>query len=110
MELAPREKPMMISVSWKIMYRAVRPKAPRPTTAKPNTAPPENATSNAAFRPLEALCAVRTLLLVADFIPKKPAAMENSAPTTKHTAVSQPSPAMRRTANITTMNTAKMLY
>ena len=61
---------------------------PRPSTAKPATPipitePPENDTFNAVLRLVLAACAVRTLALVAIFIPIKPAKADNTAPIRK---------------------------
>ena len=58
----------------------------------PMTAPPENATSSAGAMPIRAAAVVRTLALVATFIPIQPAAAEEAAPTTKAPAICQPRP------------------
>ena len=66
------------------------PMTPRPTTDKPITAPPLKAIFSALFMPRSrAALAVRTLAFVATVIPKNPARVENRAPSTKQTAVSQ---------------------
>ena len=52
------------------------------------TAPPEKATSKALLRPVRAAFAVRTLALVATFMPINPANAEQIAPTTKESAIS----------------------
>ena len=57
----------------------------------PMTEPPEKAMDSARFMPdSRAAFAVRTLARVATRIPKKPARMEQRAPSRKQTAVSQP--------------------
>ncbi len=56
----------------------------------PMTEPPAKAMERALFMPdASAALAVRTLARVATFIPKKPARMEQSAPSRKHRAVPQ---------------------
>ena len=76
----------------------------------PITEPPEKAMDRALFMPLSmAALAVRTLAFVATFIPQKPAAIENSAPMMKQTAV----PILMNTAirtKSTTMKMARILY
>ena len=76
----------------------------------PSTAPPEKATFNAAFRLFSALWAVRALLIVALFMPKNPAPMENSAPTRKQTDVFHPRPTSPMTTNISTIKSASTEY
>ena len=57
------------------------PTSPRLATHRPMTAPPLKATSSALAWPSSlAACEVRTLAVVAAFMPKKPAAMEQTAP------------------------------
>ena len=75
------------------------------------TAPPENAIESARFIPLSfAALAVRTFAFVATLIPKYPASVENTAPTTKHTAVTQfPIPTPIRT-NSTITKKINILY
>ena len=52
------------------------------------TEPPRKATLSAGFRPVRAALAVRTLALVATFIPMYPASAEHVAPTTNDSAIS----------------------
>ena len=66
----------------------LQPSRPRPTTHMPITEPPEKAMDRALIMPLSmAALAVRTLALVATFMPKKPASMEKPAPMTKQMPV-----------------------
>ncbi len=55
------------------------------------TEPARNATLRAGVSPRLAASAVRTFARTATFMPMKPAAAENVAPTRKPTAVPQPS-------------------
>ena len=87
------------------------PSTPSPATHIPITAPPENAIESALFIPLSfAAFAVLTFAFVATLIPKYPASVENTAPTTKQAAVTQfpiPNPISRN--NTSTKNTS-ILY
>ena len=53
----------------------------------PMTEPPRKATLSALFKPVRAALAVRTLALVATFMPMKPAKPEQSAPTANDSAM-----------------------
>ena len=76
----------------------------------PMTEPPEKAMDRALFMPLSmAAFAVRTLARVATFMPKKPAAIENSAPTRKQIAVPM-SIKIAMSAKRATMKIARILY
>ena len=88
---APIAKPLTISPNglspttsgWKTRSTAPRPARPRLPTASPMTAPPLKATRRALACPLErAASVVRTFALVAACIPRKPAAIEHTAPNT----------------------------
>ena len=59
-----------------------------PTTSRPVTAPPLNAAASAFFRLIVAPCVVRTFASTATRIPMKPAASEQTAPSTNPIAVS----------------------
>ena len=56
----------------------------------PMTVPPENATSSAGDSPIRAAAVVRTLALVATFMPAQPAKAEADAPRTNAPAICQP--------------------
>ena len=74
------------------------------------TEPPAKAMESALFMPDSmAALAVRTLALVATFIPKKPARMEQSAPSRKQSAVPQLIKKPIRT-NRTATKIARILY
>ena len=51
------------------MNNPPKPKIAKPATPKPITVPPVNETFNACFKLVRAACVVRTLALVATFIP-----------------------------------------
>ena len=79
----------------------------------PMTEPPEKATDRARFIPPScAAWAVRTLALVATFMPKKPARMEKPAPIRKQTAVIQLFSPMNRpiSRKRATMKMTRILY
>ena len=74
------------------------------------TEPPEKAIDRALFMPLSmAAFAVRTFARVATLMPKKPAAIENSAPSRKQTAVPM-SMKIAINAKRTTMKIARIRY
>ena len=54
---------------FKMIYKPPKPNTARPETPIPMTAPPVKETFNALLRLVRAACAVRTLALVAAFIP-----------------------------------------
>ena len=86
------------------------PSSPNPASASPITAPPRKATIKAAPTPsLRAASQVRVLARVADFIPIKPARIEQAAPDTKQIAVSRLSCQPIRTATTIT-NAIKIVY
>jgi hypothetical protein len=68
------------------------PSSASPTTVMPITDPPAKATLRAASMPCVARMAVRELAAVATRMPKKPAAAEQSAPSTKDRACRRSAP------------------
>jgi hypothetical protein len=83
---------------------------PSAAMVSPMTEPPKKATASALSRPrVRAACAVRTLALVAAFIPTNPASIEHIAPEMKASAVREPMPSESRTAT-TTMNQTRIEY
>jgi len=100
------------------MFTIPRPNKPSPTTDIPITAPPEKATPSALLALSWAAFAVRTLALVATFIPIQPANTEQMAPKINATAVvgcmlSLPGvtiPATTITAARAATNTASVTY
>ena len=63
------------------------PSTASPATPKPMTDPPVNETFSAFARLVRAACVVRTLALVAMFIPTHPAKADKKAPNTKEMAI-----------------------
>ena len=91
MEEAPIANPLM---TWAVSglpyqrYQTPTPISPRLATDNPMTEPPRNATISAAWCPsFFAAAAVRTLAMVADDMPAKPAAIEHAAPVVNAAAV-----------------------
>ena len=110
MDEAPMAKPLMTSGSGQRRKKRPRPRMPRAAMVSPMTEPPKKAMASALSRPLlRAASAVRTLALVAAFMPMKPASIEHSAPDTKARAVRGPMAIDRRTAT-TTMNPTRIEY
>ncbi len=79
-------------------------------TVSPMIEPPKKATESAAGAPsVWAAVVVRTLALVAVYMPIQPAEAEDRAPTTKAMAVSVPSAKYKITSS-TLANSASMVY
>ena len=104
---------LAVGDSWPLPTRnqvnAATPSSPRPTTSMPVMAPPRKATSSAGPMPRVAACAVRTLARTDTFMPMKPHAPDNTAPTTKPMAVVTSSTMAIRIAS-TTPTMAMVLY
>ncbi len=73
----------------KTMYKVPRPKTAKPATPRPITVPPVKDTFKACAKEVRAACVVRTLALVAMFMPIQPAKALKKAPMTKATAINQ---------------------
>ncbi|CAI8309756.1 MAG: Uncharacterised protein [Flavobacteriia bacterium] len=71
------------------MNSKLRPRTASPATPKPITEPPVKETDKAFARLVRAACVVRTLALVAMFIPIQPAKAEKKAPIKKLMAMTQ---------------------
>jgi hypothetical protein len=110
MDEAPMAKPLMMTGSGQRRKKRPRPRMPSAAMVRPITEPPKKATASALSRPTaRAACAVRTLALVAAFMPMNPASIEQIAPETNASAVREPMPAESRTAT-TTMNHRRIEY
>src|SRR3970040_363592 len=110
MDEAPMAKPLMMTGSCQRRKKMPRPRMPSAAMVRPMTEPPKKATASALSRPtVRAACAVRTLALVAAFMPMNPASMEQTAPEMKASAVRVPMPRESRTAT-TTMNQTRIEY
>ena len=73
--------------------------------------PPKKATDSAAAGPwLWAAAVVRTLALVAVYMPIQPAPAEDNAPATKAQIVSTPNPEKNSSTSNKAANNANMLY
>lgn len=72
-----------------MINKVLSPKTAKPATPKPITVPPRKDTFNACARLVRAACVVRTLALVAIFIPINPAAAEKKQPVTKDTTINK---------------------
>ena len=71
------------------MKSTLRPSTARPLTPKPITVPPLKLTCRPLARLVRAACVVRTLALVAMFMPIQPAKALKKAPIRKATAITQ---------------------
>src|SRR3990170_2484815 len=110
MDEAPMAKPLMMTGSCQRRRKMPRPRRPSEAMVRPITEPPKKATASALSRPtVRAACAVRTLALVAAFMPMKPASMEQTAPEMKASAVRGPMPRESRTGARTGRDTAAIL-
>src|SRR3989304_1678874 len=110
MDEAPMAKPLMMTGSCQRRKKMPRPRMPSEAMVRPPPAPPKTAPARALSRPTDrAACAVRTLALVAAFMPMNPASMEQTAPEMKASAVRVPMPRASRTAT-TTMNQTRIEY
>ena len=84
---------------------------PREATASPMIDPPKKATDSAAAGP--SVCAavvVRTLALVAVYMPNQPAPAEDRAPATNAQTVSMPSPDTNSSTRSPAANRASIVY
>ena len=74
---------------FKMINNPPRPSTAKPATPMPITLPPVKDTDRALLKLVRAACAVRTLALVATFIPIKPANALKKAPSTNANAILQ---------------------